>query len=41
MEDIDLQDALAVIESISTISSHPTPEADVRLHPSDYFIVGN
>ncbi len=37
LEDIDLSDAKAVLESSGV---HPTPDADVREHPTDYFIVG-
>jgi hypothetical protein len=31
---------LAANPDLLSLSGHPTPEADVRLHPEDYFVVG-
>ncbi len=39
-DDIDVRGAGALLEALAASSPHPTPEADARLHPADYFIVG-
>jgi hypothetical protein len=41
LEDLDAQDIQATYEELVREGAHTTPEADVRLHPDDYFIVGN
>lgn len=44
LEDLDIQAGLAELlaanPDLLSLSGHPTPEADVRLHPEDYFVVG-
>ncbi|MBK8757183.1 MAG: hypothetical protein IPM08_08675 [Actinomycetales bacterium] len=44
IEDIDIHAEMAVLAALSPQlidpKSHPTPEADARLHPTDYFVVG-
>ncbi|MBK8733379.1 MAG: hypothetical protein IPL93_11090 [Actinomycetales bacterium] len=44
IEDIDIHAEMAVLAALSPELldpvSHPIPEADARLHPNDYFVVG-
>jgi len=44
IEDIDIHAEMAVLAALSPElldpDSHPIPEADARLHPNDYFVVG-